>query len=92
MAYKVNRIGTPHFFERKTPISTAAPAAWTGWTSNAADNIRNVVYADPTTYTQYGLIRGVVNTNENLGANEQLAFGQVFQCPEVVSGNAIALE
>lgn len=92
MAYKLNRIGTPSFFENKTIITTAPPAGYVGWESTLSASNRVIVFPDPTLYTQFGVVRGYVNAVDTLAANRSLCFGQVFQVPEVVNGNSVAVE
>jgi len=92
MTYKLNRVGTPHFFTQATIVSTAPPGAYAGWSEAITTLAKPVVFPSATVFTQFGHVRAHVTTPAALTAGHQLQFGQAVSVPEVVSGNSIGLE
>lgn len=92
MTYKLNRVGTPHFFVQGTILSMAPPGAWAGWSEAITTLSKPVIYPNGTVFTQFGHVRAHITTPAALTAGHQISIGQACQVPEVVSGNSIGLE
>lgn len=94
MVYKVDRVGTPHFYDNE---SVVAPFTLVGSWLNDRDALttdlgNNVILAVQSAFTQFGGVKGYSSGSADWDSDRKLAFGQAFQAPQVSNGNTVAWE